>query len=80
MPKGAGNFRQNYEFIKVADELEGSKSQLIVLLEGDSFYPHCPQANKLLLNQLEAKRAVVSYNVCITKIDYLRRILSYSTH
>lgn len=49
VPSGPGSFRQNYPFFKVADQARGKKNvNLVIMVEGESLFPNCPSANKLI--------------------------------
>lgn len=54
VPSGPGTFRQNYPFLKIADRARTNKnSHLFILLEGNTLYPHCPQADLFLKQKLK---------------------------
>jgi hypothetical protein len=49
----------------------------VILLEGDSFFPHCPALHSFLEQQLKDNHFKLVYGVELQRVDYLRRVFYF---
>jgi hypothetical protein len=80
--KGPGSHEQNYPFLYIHDRLSIEQQQrmkFIVILEGQTFYQHCPIAHRVLEQQLRRANFRIVYGATVTKVDYLKRTIEIRT-
>jgi hypothetical protein len=49
--------------------------RFIIVLEGSSFFPYCPLANRIFEQQLKASKFRIIYNTRIEEVDYMKRVV-----
>lgn len=80
--KGPNSYEQNYPFLYIHDRLSTEQQRrmtFIIIVEGQTFYQHCPIAHRVLEQQLRRAKFRIVYGATVTKVDYLKRTVDIRT-